>query len=250
VQAQAFFSPALSKSDRARLKLLQAGVRIFGEKGPKGATVRDIAEAAGQNVAAIAYYFGSKEKLYLAVVEGILRELRQQLGDVLQEAQVFLQQRARVPAEASRMVSRLLGTIYLRLLSRDEAVPIVQLVVREQLDPTAGFEILYGKGFRELHETLCSLVGVALGGDPRDPETIIRTHTLMGQVYFFAMSREAVLRRLGSRSLEGKNAALVAKVLEENLEVLLCDSRQRTKASTSISRSDNSKSRKEAGREK
>lgn len=221
MHAHAFFTPELSKSDRARLKLLEAAVRIFGEKGPEGASVREIAEAAGQNVAAIAYYFGSKEKLYLAVVEGIVRELRERLGEALPEAIQLAQQARPSRSEAARMVRRLLGGIYQQLLSRDDSVPIVQLVVREQLGPTAGFEILYEQGFRGIHELLCALVGAAMGKDPRNPETILRTHTLMGQVYFFAMSREAVLRRLGWKSLEGDNAALVVKVLEENLEKLL-----------------------------
>ncbi len=221
MQTNAFFRPALSKSDRARLKLLEAGVKIFGEKGPEAASVREIAEAAGQNVAAIAYYFGSKEKLYLAVVEGIVRELRDRLGEALPEAIKLTEQARPSRVEAVRMVRRLLGGIYQQLLSRDDAVPIVQLVVREQLGPTAGFEILYEQGFRGMHELLCALVGAATGKDPRDPETILRTHTVMGQVYFFAMSREAVLRRLGWKSLEGENAALVVKVLEENLQKLL-----------------------------
>ncbi len=220
MDARAFFSPGLSKSDRARLKLLGAAVRIFGQKGLKGATVREIATAAGQNVAAIAYYFGSKEKLYAAVIEGILRELHHRLGDVMEAFEKLAREPRPSPAEAARLVGRFLAAIYLGLLSRDDAVPIVQLVVREQLGPTAGFETLYRQGFREVHKALCFLVGTALGEDPSAPETILRTHTLMGQVYFFAMSREAVLRRLGWKSLEGKNAELVVKVLEENLQAL------------------------------
>ncbi|HEY5910694.1 MAG TPA: CerR family C-terminal domain-containing protein [Verrucomicrobiae bacterium] len=220
MRVPAFFSPGLSKRDRARLKLLEAAVRIFGRKGPDGATVREIARAAGQNVAAIAYYFGGKQKLYDAVMEGILRELWQRLGDLPAEVANLQQQREPAPAEAARLLSRLLSAIYVRLLSRDDAVAIVQLVVREQLGPTSGFETLYRRGFRVLHEALCFLAGVALGRDPRDPETIVRTHTLMGQVYFFAMSREAALRRLGWKSLEGKNAELVVRVLEQNLETL------------------------------
>ncbi len=221
-----FFSPALSKSDRARLRLLEAAVRVFGVKGPKAATVREIAKAAGQNVAAIAYYFGDKQGLYLAVVEGIVRELRARLGEVLPEAVKLVRNPRPSRTEAARLVLRLLATIYLQLLSRNDAIPIVQLVVREQLGPTAGFEILYEQGFRDLHELLCALVGAATGTDPLSAETIVLTHTLMGQVYFFAMSREAALRRLGWKSLEGENARLVTRVLEQNLEKLLTHKRK------------------------
>ncbi len=220
---QAFFKPALSRSERARRKLLEAAVTIFGQKGPEGATVREIARAAGQNVAAIKYYFGSKEKLYHAVLEGLLRELRQHTAAELEEVSKLQREREPRPEQAVRLLKRLLSTIYLALLSRDDSVHLVQLVVREQLGPTGGFEILYEHGFRPLHEALCFLTGMALGSDPRSRETIVRTHTLMGQVYFFAMSREAVLRRLGWKSLEGRNADLVVRVLEQNLDTLLSD---------------------------
>src|SRR5512137_604073 len=78
-----------SRADRARARLLAAAIEVFGEKGPKGATVREIAHVAGQNVAAIAYYFGSKEKLYAAVLEGIVREIRYQLKEVIDEVQAL-----------------------------------------------------------------------------------------------------------------------------------------------------------------
>ncbi len=222
-----FMGPASpSRSERARQRLLAAALKVFGEKGPRGASVREITRAAGQNVAAVAYYFGSKQKLYEAVMEGIVRELRGRLGEVLGEAQELQRSGEHSPGKAARLLKGFLVAVYARLLSRDDAVPIVQLIVREQLTPTAGFEVLYHQGFRDLHETLCCLVGMCLGRDPRDRETIVRTHTLMGQVYFFAMSREAILRRLGWKSLEGRNTDLVVRVIEGNLDKLLAAPRR------------------------
>jgi AcrR family transcriptional regulator len=217
----AFFPPAPSKSERARGRLFAAALEIFGRKGPEGATVREIARAAGQNVAAIAYYFGGKQKLYRAVIEGIVAGILRTLEDVLRQVDALRQSGRRSPEQAAQLIEECLRTIYLRLLSRDDAVAIVQLVVREQLAPSPAFSILYEKGFRHLHETLCFLAGMALGRDPRDQATILRTHMLMGQVYFFAMSREAILRRAGWKSLEGRNAELVTELLKEHLERLL-----------------------------
>jgi len=219
--SSAFSAPVPSRSEQAKVRLLGAAVRIFGEKGPDGATVREIAKAAGQNVAAIAYYFGSKKKLYHAVIEGLVRELQYRLGDIIPQIEQLRRQEVPSSAEALRLLKLFLGAIYLRVLSRKEAVHIARLIVREQLGPTAAFEILYGQGFRHLHEALCFLVGVVLDRDPRDRETILRTHMVMGQVYFFGMSREAILRRLGWTTLEGKNAKRVVQILEENIETLL-----------------------------
>jgi AcrR family transcriptional regulator len=209
------------RGDRARARLLAAAIEVFGEKGPKGATVREIARVAGQNVAAIAYYFGSKEKLYAAVLEGLVREIRYQLGDVLTAVEDLRKRPQPAAAEAGVLLKRFLQTIYLRLISRNEIAAIASLIVREQLRPTAGFEVLYTNAFRSLHEALCFLVGVALGRNPAARETMVRTTLMMGQVYFFAMARAAILRRLKWKDLEGERAEWVAGLLGEHVDALL-----------------------------
>jgi TetR/AcrR family transcriptional regulator, regulator of cefoperazone and chloramphenicol sensitivity len=208
------------KGDRAQRRLIQAAATVFGEKGLKGATVREIARAAGQNVAAITYYFGGKEKLYAAVLESVAGLLRETMSDLL--AEIAIGRRRGLPPEAAvRLLKEFMAAFYLRILSRKEAAAIGRLIVREQTQPSPAFEILYDNAFRNLHETLCFLVGTALGADPEDRRTILHTHSLMGQVWFFAVSRETILRRLGWRTLEGKNAELVVQVLTQHVDLLL-----------------------------
>lgn len=50
-----------------REKILEVAEKLFGERGFKGVSVRDITSEAKVNVSAINYYFGSKKGLYLAV---------------------------------------------------------------------------------------------------------------------------------------------------------------------------------------
>ena len=49
--------------------IIESAIKLFGTKGFEGTSVRDIAANAQVNVAMINYYFGSKEKLFEAVVE-------------------------------------------------------------------------------------------------------------------------------------------------------------------------------------
>lgn len=59
-------NPAMTiKGEQAKKQLIAAALAQFGEYG-MNATTREIAAQAGQNIAAITYYFGSKEDLYLA----------------------------------------------------------------------------------------------------------------------------------------------------------------------------------------
>ena len=46
-----------------RLKILDAAERLFGEEGYRAVSLRHVTASAGVNLAAIHYYFGSKEEL-------------------------------------------------------------------------------------------------------------------------------------------------------------------------------------------
>jgi len=75
----------------ARLKILNTAERLFGEQGYAPVSLRHITAAAGVNLAAIHYYFGSKEELLDELVMGKvapvneermekLRSLREEAG--------------------------------------------------------------------------------------------------------------------------------------------------------------------------
>lgn len=56
--------PIASPGERARASILDAAEELFAREGPSAVTLRSIAAAGGVNVAAVNYYFGSKEKLF------------------------------------------------------------------------------------------------------------------------------------------------------------------------------------------
>lgn len=56
-------------------KLLQAGIKVFGDHGYLGGSVRQIAEEAGTNIAAVTYHYSSKEGLWRAVVAHLYYQL-------------------------------------------------------------------------------------------------------------------------------------------------------------------------------
>ncbi|AWB89052.1 TetR/AcrR family transcriptional regulator [Salinibacterium hongtaonis] len=73
--------------ERTRADLLTAATTVFAESGYAGTTVDDIAEQTRTTKRMIYYYFGSKEKLYLAVLENAYRGIReaersQEVGDL------------------------------------------------------------------------------------------------------------------------------------------------------------------------
>ncbi len=53
----------------AKQRLLLAAEEVFADKGFASATIREITDRASVNVAAINYYFGDKERLYIEAVK-------------------------------------------------------------------------------------------------------------------------------------------------------------------------------------
>jgi AcrR family transcriptional regulator len=49
--------------------ILETSAKLFGEKGYKGVSIRDIAQACGMTNAALYYHFKNKDDLYLAVLQ-------------------------------------------------------------------------------------------------------------------------------------------------------------------------------------
>src|SRR5688572_17746020 len=70
--------PKAPKANRARI--LVAAIDEFAARGFKGASMDAIAARTHTTRALINYYFGSKEKLYLAVLEQVYAEIREEEG--------------------------------------------------------------------------------------------------------------------------------------------------------------------------
>lgn len=65
---QVFNFALFLKMDKKEV-ILTTAMKLFGQKGFEGASVREIASDADVNPAMISYYFGSKEKLFEKLVE-------------------------------------------------------------------------------------------------------------------------------------------------------------------------------------
>ena len=65
------------RSEQSQQQILAAAETEFADKGPAGARVDTIADESGVNKQMIYYYYGSKEDLYLAVLERAYAGMRQ-----------------------------------------------------------------------------------------------------------------------------------------------------------------------------
>ncbi len=75
-----------ARGDRTREALVRAGRDAFVRRGFAGASVRDIADAAGCNSALVRYHFGGKDGLWQAVLEEGLAALRMRVEAAIGQA--------------------------------------------------------------------------------------------------------------------------------------------------------------------
>ena len=216
------FPSSPNKGEQARRKLLLAALMKFGEKGYENASVREIADEAGQNVAAIAYYFGNKETLYAAVLEGIGEYMQGVFGEVAKDARERFKEGDPDPAMAIAIIKRMIRTLLGEQLEGTEFQKIRLVMMREQAAPSDQFDLLYEKTLRPLHQLFSRAVAVASGDVVESPRAILRTHAIFGQVLVFTLARATILRRLGVAKLDESHSGQIAEILDEHVE-LICE---------------------------
>ena len=78
-------------------RILDAAEQLFAQRGFYGVSLRDITQAAGVDVALVAYHFGGKRELFTAVFERRAEVLNRERLELLEEVR-----RGRSPARRHR----------------------------------------------------------------------------------------------------------------------------------------------------
>ncbi|MFC0229464.1 transcriptional regulator CecR [Serratia aquatilis] len=217
-----------ARGEYARQQLIAAAIEVFGEYGVYGATTREIAQRAGQNIAAITYYFNSKEGLYLAVAQWIADFIQQNFHSLSDEIEHFWLRPA-----AQRLPEHYLGYFKSGLLAlsslmtQPETLNLSKIMSREQLSPTEAYPLIHQQVIAPLHRTLCRLLAGYTGIDEHSTKIVLHTHALIGEVLSFRVGRETLLRQAQWQQIGMDEARQISEVLAEHIELLVNGLRQR-----------------------
>ena len=193
----------LHSGAETRERLLEAAIDVFGKYGYDAATTRVIAREAGVNIAAIPYYYSSKENLYRAVISHIVDMVTEQIAETLQEiaSQSFSGPAAK--KEAIILLEKLVTEFITFLLGSPQAPRVARIILREQLYPTAAYDIIFS-GFMGSSLDSIARLFMVISSDPSQRTARLRAMAIIGQVIAFRVARETVVRAL---DMEGYNAA-------------------------------------------
>jgi AcrR family transcriptional regulator len=204
--------------DRAAdARILDVAIDLFGRAGVDAVSTRAIAEAAGAQQSAISYHFGTKDRLYIACAERIAEMMRERLVPLGDDLAL-----AADPQEARRRIEAIM-TGLLRIMLDEGMAPVARFVVREQMSPTAAFDVLWSGAIRHVAEPLIGLLRVALPGRHTDEALRVRCFSLVGQVFAFRFGQASMLRVTGWPAVGPREAALAQEAVRANVRAILAD---------------------------
>jgi TetR/AcrR family transcriptional regulator, regulator of cefoperazone and chloramphenicol sensitivity len=185
------------KDNSTKSRLLQAARKVFSEQGLKNATVRDICDLAEANVAAISYHFGSKEKLFVAVLQDYIEHenrLHPRDEGVTPQSPPELRLRAYV------------RSFLLQTLGDGDPVSesLGRLLTQEFVEPSQHFGEIFERHCRPLHNLLLDIVRQLLPG--ADETCVARSaSSIIGQCVLFDFAKEAITRMTPELELKASN---------------------------------------------
>lgn len=201
-------------------RLLRAAIDAFGRCGLEGASTRAIAAAAGTTMSMITYHHGGKDGLYLAAAQRIADEIGERITPALAAARG-----SEADEDGAAALARLLALLdeFVGVMVCPESAAWARFIVREQMEPTAAFDVLYGGVMGRLVDHLSALVESVGGGRVGAAEARLKTLAIVGQALVFRFARATVLRATGWTGIDADEAAEIRRVVRAHTTAILAD---------------------------
>jgi AcrR family transcriptional regulator len=206
-------SAGYASGTATRQRIVATALEVFGAHGFDDASTREIARRAGVNLAALRYYFGGKQGLYRACAEHIADYAEAEVGPFISGLEAALTDASLTRDQLLSLLRGLLESFADRLASPHDPPAWVAFVIREQMNPTFGFDVLYQRVMRRMLFACATLVGRLISQPPGDSETMLRTLALFGPLMVLQRARGASLRALDWPDFAGERLAQVKRVI-------------------------------------
>jgi TetR/AcrR family transcriptional regulator, regulator of cefoperazone and chloramphenicol sensitivity len=192
---------ATNEVDTTRERIAEAAGEIFAERGFDGTTVRDICQRAGANIAAVNYYFGDKQRLY---IEAVVRAHRWRM------------EQAALPewlegTSAETKLSDFITTFIRRVRTGPEDTWHTKLMMREMAHPTAACAELVQSSIRPQFEILLAILRELLPSDVSADRLQLTGFSIVGQCLFYHFADPVVRNLLSSEEYSELDVAKLAQ---------------------------------------
>jgi AcrR family transcriptional regulator len=166
-------------------RILRVACEVFAKQGFRNTTIRDICQNAQVNIAAVNYYFNSKEKLYEEVCKYLCSlsvenaDPRFRLGENIK------------PEEQLKTFIQLL---LLNILVKNHSNWMEMIMGREMVEPTNALNIVIKDMIKPRFQQLYEIVKALLGEGVTDEIVRRCCLSITGQCLYYRFARPVVLR--------------------------------------------------------
>lgn len=176
-----------------RSLLIETAGKLFAENGLEGTSVRAIAEKAGANIAAVNYYFGSKENLYREVLMFVAKRGETYPAlHLLENPDILCSKEGK--AEAIR---RIVYEKFKVIFARGTPEWYWKLMIRSMLDASnPAVEAVVRKVFEPEHRAIIQIVQ-AIKPDVDEQTAHMWGFLLFGAVSFYVFAKTPILLLMG-----------------------------------------------------
>ncbi len=214
-----------SALDHAENRLIEAGVELFSRYSFDGVTTRMLADRAKVNSAAIQYYFGSKMGLYHAVAHHIVEQVWVWLGPAISKIEQTLAIDELSLEDCVDLLCDLLDHSMKGFLDSPDAAKWLGILMREEMEPTGAFDIIYEGLMSPAHSCIRPLVARIFGLNPEAQETKLRAYAITGPALIFHIFFADVCRTLNWKGYGPKEIEAVRTVAIEHVRAALMTAR-------------------------
>ena len=176
---------SIIETDTTRERITTAAGEIFAERGFDGTTVRDICQRAGANVAAVNYYFGDKQRLY---VEAVCQAHRWRMEQ-------FPLPPWNDDTSPETKLADFIATFVRRVRSGPGATWHSKLMMREMANPTEACAELVQSSIRPQFEILLQILRELTSAEAPQEELRLTAFSIVGQCLFYHFA-DPVIRNL------------------------------------------------------
>ena len=166
-----------------RVKLIEAALEVFGERGYHHATIQQIVRRAGTNVAAVNYHFGDKAQFYGEVVSHALNldqaAERMDLGDEPPEEQLR--------TFVFWFVHNIVGM-------HKPSSSLEKIHIQEMVNPSPILDTLVDTFIRPNHMKLRAIVAALLPDDATEQDIRHHCFSVIGQCLHYKFARPVMDR--------------------------------------------------------
>ncbi len=200
---------------KSKIRLIEAGVRLFTGEPGKSPTTRELASAAGVNHALISYHFGGMADLMEAVMERCIHDLRDMLVPELEEFESRV--RGAAPPALPPLVHEYAARL-LRILAGPRGAALLRALASPESAALRGvYSRFSDQVLAPLHHAFAATAAKARGVPEDSLEAVVLAQCMAAQCMAFFRGARPVLHRLGKKAFSDGEMRRICPIVADAL---------------------------------